>query len=252
MLSDPQLLADVSPAPSRQHDELIGLEDALARMPEVQRRAILLREWRGLSYREIAAELDISGAAVETLIFRARRSLAELLDGRPAPRRARKFAFDFGSLGIALKTALGGTSAAKLAAGLAAALVMATTLGGSVEQPAPRAKAPAPVPAPEVVAPATPQDEAIAKGARPRKQAKTDDSQSREPKPRSATNAPAETAQPPGPGSSLGQELEETVGALPVGSEVTDTLLLGAATGLIDETVDEVDVAVGDVTELLP
>jgi RNA polymerase sigma-70 factor, ECF subfamily len=252
VLSDPQLLADVSPAPSRQHDELIGLEDALARMPEVQRRAILLREWRGLSYREIAAELDISGAAVETLIFRARRSLAELLDGKPAPRPARQFALDFGSLGIALKTALGGSSAAKLAAGLAVALVMATTLGGSVEQPAPRAKTPAPAPAPAVVAPAAPQDEAIAKGARPRKQAKTDDSRAREPKPRGATDAPATTAQPQGPGSSLGQELEEAVGGLPLGSEVTDALPLDVATGLIDETVDEVDLAVEDVPELLP
>jgi RNA polymerase sigma-70 factor, ECF subfamily len=249
---DITVLEETVAAPERSRDELIGLSDALCSIPERQREAILLREWQGLSYSEVGTRLGLSQAAVETLIFRARRSLAELLDGRPAPRRARKFAFDFGSLGIALKTALGGTSAAKLAAGLAAALVMATTLGGSVEQPAPRAKAPAPVPAPEVVAPATPQDEAIAKGARPRKQAKTDDSQSREPKPRGATNAPAETAQPPGPDSSLGQELEETVGALPLGSEVTDTLPLGAATGLIDETVDEVDVAVDDVTELLP
>ena len=58
-------------------------------MPENQRRAILLREWQGLSYREIAAELELSQAAVETLIFRARRSLASTLEseakqpGRP-------------------------------------------------------------------------------------------------------------------------------------------------------------------------
>ena len=255
VLSDPQLLADVSSAPSRQHDELIGLEDALARMPELQRRAILLREWRGFSYREIAAELDISGAAVETLIFRARRSLAELLDGKPAPRRARTFAFDLGSLGIGLKAALGG-SAAKLAAGVAAALVMATTLGGSVEQPGPRTKAPAPArtpgPATAVVPSLVPRDEATAKGAGPRKQAKGSDSKSQEPKPGGEANAPAAPAEPQGLGASLGQKLEQTVGVLPLGSEVAETLPIGAATELIDETVDEVDQTVEDVTELLP
>ena len=49
-------------------------------MPEQQRRAILLREWQGLSYREVAAELEVSQSAVETLIFRARRSLAQGLE----------------------------------------------------------------------------------------------------------------------------------------------------------------------------
>ena len=43
------------PGPSRQRDELIGIQAALAAMPEQQRRAILLREWKGLSYREIGA-----------------------------------------------------------------------------------------------------------------------------------------------------------------------------------------------------
>src|ERR671938_223066 len=70
-------------APARADDELIPLEDALAEMPDAQRRALLLREWQGLSYREIAAELEVSQSAVETLIFRARRSLAQRLE---APR----------------------------------------------------------------------------------------------------------------------------------------------------------------------
>ena len=49
--------------------------DALSHMPDNQRRAILLREWQGLSYHEIASELKLSQSAVETLIFRARRTL---------------------------------------------------------------------------------------------------------------------------------------------------------------------------------
>jgi RNA polymerase sigma-70 factor, ECF subfamily len=133
VLSDPVTLADMSPAPVADTDDLMGLEDALARMPELQRRAILLREWRGLSYKEIAAELELSNAAVETLIFRARRSLAELLGGRPAPKRAGRFAFDFGSMVAAVKGFLGMGTAAKVTAGLAAAII-ATTVAGSVEQ----------------------------------------------------------------------------------------------------------------------
>jgi RNA polymerase sigma-70 factor, ECF subfamily len=133
VLSDPVTLADMSPAPVADTDDLMGLEDALARMPDLQRRAILLREWRGLSYKEIAAELELSNAAVETLIFRARRSLAELLGGRPAPKRAGRFAFDFGSMVAAAKTFLGSGTAAKVATGVAAA-VIATSVAGSVEQ----------------------------------------------------------------------------------------------------------------------
>ena len=61
-------------------DELIRLQDVLEEMHENQRRAILLREWQGLTYREISAELGLTQAAVETLIFRARRALAQGLE----------------------------------------------------------------------------------------------------------------------------------------------------------------------------
>ena len=61
-------------------EELISLQEVLEEMPENQRRAILLREWQGLTYREISTELGLSQAAVETLIFRARRALAQGLE----------------------------------------------------------------------------------------------------------------------------------------------------------------------------
>jgi RNA polymerase sigma-70 factor, ECF subfamily len=67
--------------------ELMGLDDALEQMPENQRRAILLREWQGLSYREIASELDLSQGAVEMLIFRARKTLAMALDEPETAKR---------------------------------------------------------------------------------------------------------------------------------------------------------------------
>lgn len=77
-------------APQRERgDELIGLDAALDAMPTNQRRAIVLREWRGLSYREIADELQLTPTAVEMLIFRARRALAQGLEA-PAAQASRK------------------------------------------------------------------------------------------------------------------------------------------------------------------
>jgi RNA polymerase sigma factor (sigma-70 family) len=118
--SDLDAVQDVLPAPTRDaNDELLRLTDALGDMPPSQRRAILLREWRGLSYHEIAAELKLSQSAVETLIFRARRTLASKLrtdgDGPNVIARIRK-AFDAGALLTGLKTLLEGGAAAKIAA----------------------------------------------------------------------------------------------------------------------------------------
>jgi RNA polymerase sigma-70 factor (ECF subfamily) len=52
---------------------------ALSAIPENQRRALLLREWRGLSYDEISEELGLSQAATEALLFRARQNVAQRL-----------------------------------------------------------------------------------------------------------------------------------------------------------------------------
>ena len=57
-------------------------------LPKQQQRALLLREWQGLSYKEIAEELALTQAAVETLLFRARRSLAAGLSDERARGRA--------------------------------------------------------------------------------------------------------------------------------------------------------------------
>ena len=121
------LVAEVTPAPSRRAEELIGLQDVLERMPESQRRAILLREWQGLSYHEIGDELELSQAAVETLIFRARRSLAQGLE-EPKPKKRRSVrGLDLGSALAGLKSVLlGGGAAVKVAATLA--VVSATTV----------------------------------------------------------------------------------------------------------------------------
>ena len=52
-----------------------GVLRALGRLPFNQRAALVMRELEGKSYAEIADTLGVSVAAVETLIFRARRSL---------------------------------------------------------------------------------------------------------------------------------------------------------------------------------
>jgi RNA polymerase sigma factor (sigma-70 family) len=110
-------------SPRTHGDELLGIDDALAALPEQQRRAILLREWQGLSYREVAAEMGITQGAVETLIFRARRGLVAALE-MPAVRRKRKrfaHAFDGSALLASLKSSLTGSLSGSLAASLAVA-----------------------------------------------------------------------------------------------------------------------------------
>jgi RNA polymerase sigma factor (sigma-70 family) len=52
---------------------------ALRAIPERQRKALLLREWQGLSYEEIGSELGLSQAATEALLFRARQNVAQRL-----------------------------------------------------------------------------------------------------------------------------------------------------------------------------
>jgi RNA polymerase sigma-70 factor (ECF subfamily) len=78
VVRDPCVLEDTVPAPAPS-DDLEGLPEALAALTEQQRRAILMREWQGLSYQEIALELGLTQSAVETLLFRARRTLAARL-----------------------------------------------------------------------------------------------------------------------------------------------------------------------------
>jgi RNA polymerase sigma factor (sigma-70 family) len=140
---DPHVLQEVAPCRESEGEELFRLQEALEAMPERERRAILLREWQGLSYREIAAELGLSQSAVETLIFRARRALANGLRGVPAPNKRRAvLGFDLSSLLGALKSLLGG---AAVKVGVGAAVVAATMSVGALELTAERpAKPPSP------------------------------------------------------------------------------------------------------------
>ncbi len=133
--SDFDAVQEVVPSPPRDGDTLIRLTDALAEMPEQQRRALLLREWQGLSYREIAEELGLSQPAVETLLFRARRTLAHGLTEAPQPKKKRarlRSGLDLGALLTAVKAAFAGGAAVKVAAVTAVAATTAVA-GSKVE-----------------------------------------------------------------------------------------------------------------------
>jgi len=67
---DPEVLAKASQLAEQ-------IQRALAELPENQRAALLLKGVHGHSYREIAEILGISESAVESLLVRARRTLAK-------------------------------------------------------------------------------------------------------------------------------------------------------------------------------
>ncbi len=116
-----------SPDHEDARDLLAELPGALESLPERQRQALLLREWRGLSADEIAHELDMSAAATHALLTRARRSLAHALT---VPGRA---AASLGTLVYELrswiKAAVGGLSAK---AAVTTVAVVGVGVGGSI------------------------------------------------------------------------------------------------------------------------
>ena len=69
-----------SPSVGEDDGPTVGeLLTALAKIPPQQRQALVLREFEGRSYAEIAGILGVTTSALETLLFRARRSLVEEL-----------------------------------------------------------------------------------------------------------------------------------------------------------------------------
>ena len=250
LVQAPELLEELTPAAPSEPESVIALETALDDLTDLQRRAILLREWRGLSYREIAEELELSQSAVETLIFRARRTLARSLDRQDVARPGTLArCLDVGGIFSALKSALGLGGSAKLAAGLIGAAVLAGSIPDTPERPmpagpkaAPPAQVSAPLAVPMLVDPATSpaareaatkakeqNRQAAAKGQRPeRKQGKKG-------------SQPGQAVQVP----SVGQTLDETV------KGVTDTVneTVRDVRETVDETLPEVLPPVLDLVE---
>jgi RNA polymerase sigma-70 factor (ECF subfamily) len=136
-------------APERGDDDLRGLSGALAAMPANQRHALLLREWQGLSYAEIGESMTISKSAVETLLFRARRTLASQL--REIPRQVAVMANI--PLLLRLLRRLGTPATAIKTTAAVVAVGAVASVGGQELAPSPAHRTALPARAPHVFAP---------------------------------------------------------------------------------------------------
>jgi RNA polymerase sigma-70 factor (ECF subfamily) len=79
---DDRRAADASSDPAvaaQQREEMSQLKAAIIALPAEQRAALVLREFEGLSYDEVAEVLQISLAAVKGRIHRARLTIADEL-----------------------------------------------------------------------------------------------------------------------------------------------------------------------------
>jgi RNA polymerase sigma-70 factor (ECF subfamily) len=75
-------LAAVQPSPSQQAvlaEELLRMADALGRLPEAQREAIMLHHLQGLPLAEVAEQLGRTPAAVAGLLHRGLKGLRVLM-----------------------------------------------------------------------------------------------------------------------------------------------------------------------------
>src|SRR5690349_13176435 len=138
--------------PEDEKPNVEGILRALGRLPFNQRAALVMRELEGRSYVEIADTLGVSVAAVETLIFRARRSLRV----RTAALRSILSVPLPGSLSQFVESG-GGAAAGGIGAGFLVKAAVALVVGGlaaglGVE----RSTQAASRPARQVAAPATP------------------------------------------------------------------------------------------------
>ena len=259
LVRDPGRLESSAPAAAGSRDDLHALEAALAGLTDLQRRAILLREWRGLSYAEIAAELELSQAAVETLIFRARRALATSLEEQEVGRSTRTRlvrGLDFGGLLAGLKSLLGGGGAAKLAATsvavgaamLAGSAPVVPTRAAAQPEPAPAAR---PAEAPAGVDPATaPSRRAAAAEARSAsKPAAAKPKRAEQRKPRRSKPAPTKPGGAQAPPPTLGETVGQVTTGLGATVNETVTGVTGTVNGTVGTVTETVNGTVGTVTE---
>ncbi|MGB1207232.1 MAG: RNA polymerase sigma factor [Chitinophagales bacterium] len=69
----------ISSVAQEQTDLKVLLEQALAQLPENQRSIVLLRDYEGYAYKEIATILKMSETQVKVYLFRARKKLKQYL-----------------------------------------------------------------------------------------------------------------------------------------------------------------------------
>jgi RNA polymerase sigma factor (sigma-70 family) len=154
--------------PEDDRPDVHAVLEALGNLPLNQRAALVMRELEGRSYAEIAETLGVSVPAVETLIFRARRSLklkasaVRVLGAVPLPSSLVDLFQDGAAVAGGGAAAVGSGLIAKAAVALVAGAVATGVSGGDGTR---SAEAAAP-PAPKLAAAAAERDVGVA--ARPR------------------------------------------------------------------------------------
>ncbi len=84
----------VAPSPEEEamaHELFERIDAEIAALPDVQRRALLMREIDGLDYKAIAAALGQPVNSVKSHIFRAREAIASRARPLLAPTRSRRW-----------------------------------------------------------------------------------------------------------------------------------------------------------------
>jgi len=253
---------DLIPGPDRADGDwaelAADLSHALAAMPDGQRRALVLREWRGLSSKEIAAELGLSPPATYALLTRARRSLARALTlsgRRPA------LGLDFGAFLLKLKGLVAGAAAKTVATTV---VVAGVALGGAaiertvVDREAPATSGPA-APGPSAGASQTVRLAGVESGARAPARPQSGEAPAR----RTDATGAAETVserepfvglpRPAAPTTPRTIPMEDPRAPSSDGTSDSDAEdALADASGLADSLVDDVVEAVPDVGVDLP
>lgn len=132
---------DTTAAPASTRIEAESVLAALETLAPNQRSAFLLREVAGLSYAEIAAQLEVSLPAVQMLLFRARQSLRILL-AAPDEKSSRLYSPAWLSW-VSTRWDVGSAGASAFGAAGAAAVVVAG-VGAAAPSPAQRPASVAP------------------------------------------------------------------------------------------------------------
>jgi RNA polymerase sigma factor (sigma-70 family) len=110
---------------------LAAMWRAIADLPRQQREALLLREFGGLSYEELAGALAVSGSAVESLLFRARQGVRARIETAYAGLAGAGWLESLGRLAGGIGGGMAPVAAKVAAVGVGAAIAT----GGAVVAP---------------------------------------------------------------------------------------------------------------------
>lgn len=85
-IAEPARLASASPNPEvvvTERDREAWIQALMNALSPTDRAALTLHYWYDCSYKEIAEVLDLTVSAVKSRLYRARRALAEQMEGEP-------------------------------------------------------------------------------------------------------------------------------------------------------------------------